>query len=109
MDEPTVLVRYLGDDVVDVPHIGVFQDGTTARVPRTLAFDLLQDDLWEAVSTGPPAIEVRLRIGQWDGPEGQTPTARDVAQALRPEDPADFGDLPSDGPPPLGPDEELET
>ncbi len=66
VDRDGVMVRYLGDDVIEVKGIGTFQGGTEALVPRELAFQLLESDDWAAVGKVQPAIEVVLNIGQWD-------------------------------------------
>ncbi len=99
MDRDGVMVRYLGDDVIEVKGIGTFQGGTEALVPRELAFQLLESDDWAAVGKVQPAIEVVLNIGQWDGPA--TPPDAPPSEALQPTSPEDFGDLPSEGPEPL--------
>jgi hypothetical protein len=75
-----VHVRYLGDDVREVPGVGVFQRGTVAWVKRDLALELLREDCFEAASTG-IAKGVVLRIGQKASGEPNPPPAKPRGEA----------------------------
>ncbi|MHC4829454.1 MAG: hypothetical protein ACYTFT_03725 [Planctomycetota bacterium] len=96
--EPVVRLRYVGDDIVAIPGVGTFQGGTEAEVPRRLAFDLLESDDWAIPPQTRPAVQLVLRVGDWDGPPRDEST--ECREESGPVSPEDFGDLPADGPEP---------
>jgi hypothetical protein len=59
-----VHLRYLLDDVRVVKGVGVFQQGSVGLVPRDLARSLIASGDFEAVSEGPLARVLVVRIGQ---------------------------------------------
>lgn len=79
-------LRYLVDDLRVVKGVGVFQKGSVALVPRHLAVSLIASGDFEAVSTGPLARVLVVRIGQDTLPSAEVaPPAR-----VEPEGPTDF-------------------
>ena len=86
MREKTVVIRYVGSDVVSVEGVGVFQSGTQAAVPRDHAYELLGSDEWIIPDKSSAALHVVLRVGQWEH-------SGDDDKAFLPENPEDFGDM----------------
>ena len=64
-------LRYLVDDLRVVEGVGVFQKGSVAFVPRHLAVQLIASGDFEAVTTGPLARVLVVRIGQDTIPSGE--------------------------------------
>ncbi len=64
MKREGVYVRYVGAGVREVPGVGTFQNGTTAFLPRDVAFDLLKDDDFVAPGDPTPATVVIFRVGE---------------------------------------------
>jgi hypothetical protein len=92
-ERDALTVRYVGDGVVSIPGVGVFQNGTAARISKKRALELLADDAFVVEAEGPPAVQVVLRIGSWngatEGAEGACETALRLDEPAR----ADLGDL----------------
>lgn len=80
-----VHLRYLVDDVRAVKGVGVFQKGSVALVPRDLARSLIASGDFEAVSEGPLAKILVVRIGQATLPADAGPLTR-----VEPESPTEF-------------------
>jgi hypothetical protein len=77
-------LRYLGEALRVVEGVGVFEKGTVAFAPRSLAIELLSSGDFEAVTNGPTAQVFVVRIGQ------DTIAPPEVEAERRVEEPADF-------------------
>ena len=62
--KPTLTIKYIGDNIVNMGKLGVFQKGTQASVPRDTAYRLLLSDDWQLISPKTPVSFLRLRVGQ---------------------------------------------
>ena len=62
-----VSLQDVGDGVVRVPGVGVFQHGTRASVPRDVARKLLESEDWAVAESSAAALRLHVRVASWDG------------------------------------------